>query len=300
MFIEFIVFIVFITLVATYQANKCDRSDSYFTFPCDWSSMEAFSNKSALCTPFILTDTNFSILFKKTNFYFIGNSVTRHYSFNVKYILDGYISEEKKLSREEEKIKCGGLLDTNSCYHVTENGEAFIQFYWMNTIGENPDQTDDRDICHAQRHAKNITTESCLRGAFTNATDKDILIISSILVNSTNYVGSFQKWDKFFLKIIESQNTLTNSQATIQMVSQVFPGRIIWLPYPSIGLNNREVEAVNDATREAVEGMCSDRVIFLNTYAMLQDHRHLYKDAIHHPGLLSDMVISAVFSTLKN
>jgi len=274
------------------------NESAYFESPCHWSSDLAFSNKTGLCNPYII-ERNFSTTLNGRNFYLLGNSVIRHYSFNIKYLLDEYIGiKENKLNREEEKLKCGALLDVNSCTHFINNIRTTIKFLWMNTIGEAPDRTDKRDICSIA----NTTTEICLRNIFENATMKDVLILSSSLVNSTSYAGSDMSWINYFANIIKSQESFQighlSAHKTLDMLLSVFPGAIIWLPYPFIG-TNESVEQVNTFLRAAIETYCSERLIFLNTYSLLKDHKHLYLDGIHHPGKLSDMVVKAIFSLLK-
>jgi len=242
----------------------------------------------------------------------LGNSVIRHYSFNIKNLLDEDVGiKNVLLGREEEKLKCGSLIGVNSCTHFINNLTTTIKFLWMNTIGEEPDRTDKRDICSVV----NKTTEICLRKEFQNATNKDVLILSSAIVNSTGFEGSNMSWFKYFTKIIKSQESYNidhlSAHKILDIISSVFPGAIIWLSYPYIGVNEalattlfgaspiESVEKVNTFMRTVIESYCSDRVIYLNTYSLLKDHKHLYRDFIHHPGQLSDMVVTSIFSLLK-
>jgi len=275
----------------------------FFDKSCNWSSDQALSNGTGLCKSNLIM-RNFSSVLNGRNFYLFGNSVVRHYSFNIKKFLDDDNSSNKKiLNREEEKLKCGALLGVNSCTQfVNNNNSTMVKFLWMNTIGEKPDRTDPRDICSTATS----TTENCLRAQFQNATKKDVLVLSSSMVNSTSYVGSDFPFSRYFTDIINSQMSYEmghlSAHKTLDMLTNIFPGAIIWLPYPFIiaghGTRCEEVEKVNEFIRESIESYCSDRVLYLNTYAMLKDHVHLYGDHIHHPGKLSDMVVLALFNVL--
>mmetsp|Transcript_33353 Transcript_33353/g.48337 ORF Transcript_33353/g.48337 Transcript_33353/m.48337 type:complete len:170 (+) Transcript_33353:389-898(+) len=168
----------------------------------------------------------------------------------------------------------------------------------MNTIGEQPDRTDKRDICSTTT----TPTEDCLRLLFRNAKKKDVIVLSSSMVNSSSYVGSALPFLSYFTNIIKSQMSYEmghlSAHKTLDMLTSVFPGAIIWLPYPFMGANE-SVEKVNNFIRASIESYCSERVIFLNTYPLLRDHQHLYGDHIHHPGKLSDMVVYTIFSLLN-
>ena len=270
----------------------------FFSNLCDWSSSDAFSSEKNLCKQYANTN-NLSRLLYGRNFYLIGNSVTRHYSFNIKYLLDENLEQKDiKLTREEEKLKCGFLIDGNSCTHIVKNNVTTVKFMWMGVFGEIVDSTDRRDVCIME-----TSTKSCLLKKFNGSKPNDVLIISTPIVNSSSYPGNMMNFSGFFEKIVKSQQSFVNgpisAHKTLEILTTVFPGAIIWLPYPYYTGNNGLVEEANNFTRAVIESFCSERIIFLNTFTLLKENSNLYSDFIHHPGKLSDMVVHAIFSTLK-
>lgn len=63
---------------------------------------------------------------------------------------------------------------------------------------------------------------------------------------------------------------------------------------------NSMIKENNNIIREVISTYCSERVLFLNAYPLLQDyHQIYYSDHMHQPGVLSNnLVLDAIFSTL--
>ena len=266
------------------RSLRCESS-SFFRDTCDWSfdAISSINESLLICNKSHSIFQNYSSVLHGRNFYLIGNSVTRHYSFNIKYALDKYngFAVNKQLSREEEKQKCGYLLDVNSCTHyLSGDNLTKVEFMWRLII-DSDNSYDKRNICYG----RNDTIDSCLQDKFRNTSAKDILITSTSIDNED----------------------VSHARRILDMYSNVFSGAIIWLslPYwrePSLNVTlSRESTIVrkNAFIREAINSYCSERIIFLNTFPLLKNNSHLYADPIHHPGKLSDMVVQAIFSTLK-
>lgn len=152
-------------------------------------------------------------------------------------------------------------------------------------------------------YERKIPTKQCLKARFSNASRDDILIIGSLLINSNVFLGYDKIAAKYFGNILNSQHTLQVSDVTaiIDALLQSFPGAIIWLPFPytrSI-IPYKMIEDSNSFTLKAIEAICSERLLFINTYPILKSQNHLYIDDIHHPGVLSDIVVKIIFSSLN-
>ena len=275
------------------------NTSQFFTNDCDWRSEYTFSVNS-LCKSFIIR-RNYSQIHYGRNFYVFGNSVARHYSFNIKYLLDEYLGiMDTKLSREEEKLVCGKLLDINSCIHVAKS-KAMIKFMWMSLLSDKIDKADPRDIC-AKEHSN--FTERCLAKQFNGSTQMDVLILATPIVNSSFHPGPMKELNLFFPRILRSQKSFVggpqSAHVLLDMLSRVFPGAIVWLPFPYYKGSDNKVEVANKFTRAVVNSYeKSERFIFLNTFPLLKQNVHLYGDSIHHPGNLSDMVVNIIFSVLE-
>lgn len=279
----------------------------YFRSPCDWSSDHALSNETGTCKPFI---SHSDRIVPGRNFYLIGNSVTRHYSFHIEHYFDhSKVHDYIELTRHDEKKLCGGA--GRSCIHFIDNNASRAEFSWMNTLGSKPDTTDSRDYCSDSGNDTSSNTEQCLEKFFVHAMPRDVLIISCNLVNSETYRGQCDPKDvncygDYHGKIRRSENSYekgpVSAHDTLEMITRVFPGAIIWLPYPyELNADPSTIQENNHFVREAIHTFCSERILFLNTYPLLRDYHQLYyTDHIHHPGVLTNMVIDAIFSTLTS
>ena len=285
-----------------------EKSSSFFKNFCDWSSEYSLSNYNdtlLICNESTPNLKSYSGQMLGRNFFLLGNSVTRHYSFNIKYLLDEKLGNfSVKLSRQEEKQRCRTMLGTNSCKHIVSGSSTNIEFMWMNVIGEKSDFADKNDICYGVE-----TTEKCLQEKFKHANITDVLIISSPIVNSSHSDSRYGFTKRLYENIRSSQNSFESAELSahriLDILIRVFPGAIVWLPYPHIGYPeynatiSEMIENSNAFVKLTIESYCSERIRFFNTYPLLRSSLHLYSDSIHHPGLLSDMVVLAIFSALK-
>jgi hypothetical protein len=190
----------------------------------------------------------------------MGNSVTRHYAFGLKGILDKtHDNQTTDEQRREEKSRCNGVLGTSSCKLYAYNGatRTNITFFWKNFVSENV-ATDDlrRDICANNNNAPTSLRE-CLSKHFNGtssgknhlpvyshgATARDVLVVGSVALNSTYFLehGGSSLRD---LHIIAPMFGVSAQHADVELVVQEllgsFPGTIIWLSntHLNLQLNN--------------------------------------------------------------
>merc|ERR1712216_665649 len=133
------------------------------------------------CDPSLSLDTCFSSAslnwteLSERKYFFVGNSVTRHYAFALRNLLG---TGNRVLGRKQEKRSCRGALGTESCgftFVTRANIETTVQFFWKNYMGISPSHDDkSRDIC------KESPTEQCFKRLFGQASSRDVLIVGSV------------------------------------------------------------------------------------------------------------------------
>ena len=147
------------------------------------------------------------------DFYFMGNSVTRHYMFALKEALEASSSSSSSsssgiggigrgsrtnksasattLSRQEEKQICHGVdgkFSTCKLFarHISGRPTA-LTYMWKHTIDAHAHTRDDpRDACQPwARRGESVA--ACLTALFRNATSADVLVVGSMLANLTEF-----------------------------------------------------------------------------------------------------------------
>ena len=146
------------------------------------------------------------------DFYFMGNSVTRHYMFALKEALEASSSSSSSssssgiggigrgsrtnksasattLSRQEEKQICHGVdgkFSTCKLFARHISGRpTTLTYMWKHTIDAHAHTRDDpRDACQPwARRGESVA--ACLTALFRNATSADVLVVGSMLANLT-------------------------------------------------------------------------------------------------------------------
>ena len=256
---------------------------------------------------------NLSNLIRR-NYWLLGNSVTRHYSFSIRDILQG-TENDVMVNRTEEKSACKGILGTKSCVlSVIANGPAHgtsrIKFGWKNYFGEELAWDDtSRDICFS------IKTENmieCLKKFFMGAQRNDVLFVGSLSLNVSQFTsrGGHPSWDSWALSApLFAESALTgNHTAHIALLLAAFPGAVIWTSYPHVVMNNHvgppppgDLNLCFQNVNKYIQSACElhDRALFLDFSKVQSARESEYTDFIHHPGKLSHDITQYMLSSLS-
>jgi hypothetical protein len=163
--------------------------------------------------------------FNDRQFFILGNSVLRHYSFALFDILNAssYDVDDTDLGRIYERDQCGGVLGTNHCEHLIPARKVKILFWWKRLLGLQDSTFDTRDIC---------PDGQCLGSKFSeyNASSRDVLIIGTLpIIQRLGAEGLFNSM-AFMLR----NYTVSHAIQACQLLVDVFPGRIIFLPFTTL------------------------------------------------------------------
>jgi hypothetical protein len=283
-------------------ADRQPFLSQYFNYSCSWDSDNSTSRRSQ-CYQFMNSASRPDPSnFRNRNYYLMGNSVIRHYSFAIGDFLEN-LAQDTHIDRIREKSTCRGILGISSCNHWVVNNTVFIDFMWRLSTGELFDSHDEsRDACTS---IDRNTTEGCIKELFRNVSSNDVLIIGSVPVHSKGLLGKTYSMNEFStLKDLAFSGTnATNYQPVLQTFLRHFPGPIIWMSYPHVKGEFYKyweyIQYTNDAVKCAISTLNSDRFVFLNVLALQKENEHLYQDLIHHPGRLSQMIIDLIFSIIR-
>lgn len=245
----------------------------------------------------------------RRRYFLLGNSVTRHYAFALKDLLAG---RQTRLSREQQKSTCHGVLGTSSCKFqvATRTGTTTqVQFYWKNYIGlTNSHDDGSRDICGRQ-----ASTEACLKNLFRHASSEDVLIIGSVPSNTSYFKeingNSMKPFHESAPKWLQSQMHLTGFEV-LDMLTRAFPGPTIWHSYPHLNMKLNQHTALSlafgDLNKCFAYGnslmkcatQANSRVAFVNLQPLQTKRVSEYSDLIHHAGMLSEDIVSSMLGIL--
>ena len=247
--------------------------------------------------------TNTSIDFPKAfrnkrNVYMIGNSVTRHYSFELYKMIDNisYTSYMGNQSgRLHEKGLCGGILGSSSCDHYTTNKDTLIRFIWHDVISYNQ-----------------------LLSYFIHPKIEDILIIGSLPKGNKTPIGCMvtknctTDWhDKFYSSFYGFDEELYINNLFKRLL-KLFPGIIIWHSYPYLHTQyednsypyhvsiNQCRELITLQIKCMIQKVNHPRLRFIDVSHYLSMHEEAYQDMIHHHGKLSDDVVNMIMRMIAN
>ena len=117
-------------------------------------------------------------------FAFLGNSVTRHYAFALRDMLND--GKDGRMDRKAEKAECRSAVGVDTCELRRSNGLPSIHFWWKNYLGaQHESSLDDahRDICGSR------PVGPCLSALFAahNFRRSDVLVVGSIPINVTHF-----------------------------------------------------------------------------------------------------------------
>ena len=244
----------------------------------------------------------------RKNVYMLGNSVTRHYGFEIcELAKSGKSTVSQVLDRKQEQKVCKGILGSSSCELYC--GSTAVRFLWKNTLSLSP-SADGRDACKGQLPG---STSACLSTQLNGAQSMDLLVVSSVAANDSYMIargwrdGGQQLGD--FLPRCEEALNHTNFPQLLRMLHDVFPRLIIWQSYPFV-LRERDnyrrvlpehvegIRRMNARTEKAIKSFqegyataCDARILFDDFWPLQVKHADMYQDAIHHPGPLSSIIV---------
>lgn len=254
------------------------------------------------------------------NFYLLGNSVTRHYAFALKALLergsnhsvtDGMTAFSPE-DRSAEKAQCRGVLGDSSCVlPVHRKGASMVtnvSFLWKNTIGVDASTDDPRDVCTGWTR-----TADCVSFLFRHATRSDVLIVGSLLTDLKRFYalgGETMKSDlPTWAPLVTAGSRAANSAAVVRMLTDAFPGRILWHSYAVVNMDpkrwarghpdwdvNTCFAPIDDRVRCVCDGSPTGRTHFINLRPLQQHYMDKYLDIIHHPGDLSKAIVFAMLA----
>ena len=270
------------------------------------------------------------------DFYFLGNSVTRHYAFGLKGLLENISdTQATDAQRREEKRLCVGVVGTNALcklYAYSGNEISNITFMWKNIISSEGVPDERSDICHDQP-----TLQDCLRKNFVadpklranlnhGAGPQDVLVIGSAAINGT-FFNEHGTRGISALHMVAPMFGVSAQHADVDAIVQTllgsFPGSIIWHSNTHLNLKLNYVEVHRDLNGcyEYIDARvrCAirrkgGRIQFLNYRPMQEKYlkafenrknptqadKSPYLDAIHHPGALSEAVMRSVLAMLPD
>ena len=240
----------------------------------------------------------------RVNYYFMGNSVDRHYAFALHNLLRGRVGSH--VNRSTEKGACQGVLGTSSCRLRTDLGKD-ITFLWKNYVGLEAAHDDaDRDACSLASE----TTLSCLSRLFASASRDDVLIMGSTPCNTSLFHsmgGNSKASMEVSAPVHAAAAAHADHGAILRMLLSAFPGRIVWHSFAWVRMDlhtgakpfdiNWCMEAIDEQIRCAARAH-QERVRFVNLRPLQMRHAAEYKDFIHHPGPLSMKVLRQVLGVL--
>lgn len=290
---------------------RCDhpsyqRPSCHFAVPpggCDWSTQVGGCHTGVL---------DWSQLRRK-RFYFLGNSVTRHYAYGLGDLLRH--GKDLHLNRTIEQQlagrKAGGLSSPT----------ASIRFLWKNWIGpEGPVCKPGavcRDACRYSTAAAK-DTRLCLSFLLRDATVNDVLVVGASSLNLSHF-RELEASPAFSNRGAVAAVLATLPQQVqhdnVQMLLDVFPGAVVWHSLPIWHLerdtqlaatrasafpNNRNhcIGFFNSQLRCAILGEPSGRIQFLNVWNDMRLRLDELIDQVHHPGRLTEMVLTHLLAML--
>jgi hypothetical protein len=220
---------------------------------------------------------------RSRKYFFMGNSVNRHYSFALEKLMKG--QRDGHADRSSEKAECP--KDTLGC----DRGQ--VKFLWKNwplVPRRTPTMPQQHlsDGCHGYP-----SLQSCLEVFFANATSEDVLIIGS------NY--AFTSICQFGTEEQAYATARIDIPESIESVLQLFPGIIL---YHSLGPvrpdhprpdEHQWIATINNITKQAV---ANTRIVFVDSYEFLLDKTSQFDDVIHHSGPPSEGVVSLFLETI--
>ena len=245
--------------------------------------------------------------------FMLGNSVTRHYGFEIcELAKSGSKSNMSQvLDRKQEKKVCKGILGDSSCDLYC--GSTVVRFLWKNTLSLSA-SADGRDACKG--HLPAGSTSACLSTQVKGAGSMDLLVVGSVAANDSYMIapswGDGGKQIADYLPRWEEALNHTNFPQLLRMLHEVFPGLVVWQSYPFV-LRERDshsrllpehVEAIhrmNARTKEAIKSFqegyataCDARMLFEDFWPLQVKHADMYRDLIHHPGPLSNIIVHQI------
>ena len=288
---------------------------------CDWAGWLLLSGMgvpphscaaATLCTPSSLASRsrrpavpeNLTMFVAGHRFAFIGNSVTRHYAFALRDMLDS--GNDGMLDRKMEKAECRTAIGVATCELHRRNGWPSIHFWWKNYIGNEHELAWDdaqRDVCGLR------PAGACLAALFAahKFRRSDVLVVGSIPINVSHF-RSIDGDSKAQLHICGPKFAEANAVANLTSIAMVllkaFPGTILWHSYPALDMArhvgprpfdiNSCFARINDAISCALDTpmlRASARIRFVDLRPLQQPRVHQYADFIHHPGELSEHAV---------
>jgi hypothetical protein len=293
----------------------------------------------------------------RRTFYFMGNSVTRHYAFTLSDLI--VHGRDVHLNRTAEKTVCTANAaasctmttslsepgtaarqarsDTNSSTRHMMWGsvqtakaadflrqplpKSGVRFDWQNHVDliGGPPQLEDpgRDVC-TQTHKQSggqASVLSCLQQRFRRASKDDVLIVGSMLLNSSAYFAASH--GPRMLKSFDEDAPMSllalrhaNATRMVETLLGVFPGLVIFQSFPHIVMSMhtgqkdapfdiRDCYSQIDALTECAVRHFPLRARFVNLRPLQQSQEAYYQDSIHHAGPLSEAAMRHVVGLLR-
>lgn len=291
------------------QSNGAQDSFAH----CDFSSLSGSWAKNSwipapgTCAVLGVTPENAASCFGGRSFFFMGNSVTRHYAMALQGMFDGI--QDKPIDHKTEKNMCQGILGVSSCAAGPN-----ISFFWKNTISVRRAYDDPgRDVCGTSPGDGSI--EPCLKALFKQAGPRDVLVMGSLVFDSLQFhqqgYTTMESLDRMLVGAAASARNITHNVVVVDMLLRVFPGLIIWHSYPFLHAAKNDVKLAWDinACSRAVskQALCAassardyrSRIEFVDLSGIQSTRLDLYKDLIHHPGILSEQILKVLLSMLR-
>lgn len=230
------------------------------------------------------------------NYFLIGNSVTRHYGFTLRKLLSENSTLNFNITRLEEKEICREEIGISSCsFPISKKFNTSVTFLWKYWLGEENNVDDFNDFC---RYEINLTT--CLLHAFSATKKDDVLIIGSIAINGSYfYEKKMKTWESFKNSNFKEASMHLDITTLAKVIFSTFPGVIIWHSYPHMtdGLNNDCYEKADEKAKEIANSNIRGK--FVNLRKIQIANAQLYDGIIHHPGILSEMIVLLFLNIIR-
>jgi len=202
---------------------------------------------------------------------------------------------------------CQGVLGTSSCAIGST-----VRFFWKNVLGMGTAHDDlARDACSGF-----MSTRDCFATIFNGAGKRDVLIVGSILSNSSySATNGFNSWLPLAMSAPQFVDTAehANTNDMFDLLLAAFPGQILWHSYPVLRMEldtekspflNHCLGQINQLVSCSIDRFVAadtsrrSRLTFVNLQPLQRAMIQTYVDLIHHPGELSMRIVKAMLRTL--
>ena len=150
-----------------------------------FAAREVVTTTTTLRTTTIVKATqNKPVDANRKNVYMLGNSMTRHYGFEICELAKSAQSNVSQLlDRKQEQKVCQGILGTSSC--ELHCGSTAVRFLWKNTLSLSQN-ADGKDAC---RKKLPVSTSACLSKKLNGAQSMDLLVVGSVAANDSYMIA---------------------------------------------------------------------------------------------------------------